>query len=153
VNNESKSKETHVVVYADYGLETVVWVGTKEECEEYEDSHRKALTNADYIKKDYYVTSLSKFCREENRSRTAEFREYVRGLTAEQKAETIVVNGKETLKFVYDFRKLISIREYANKIEVSSAHIRRKVESGEIPQAIKLGRTWLIPSDVKWSYA
>ena len=45
---------------------------------------------------------------------------------------------------------LIPLREYAEKVDRDPATIRQKILRGKLPEAVKLGRDWLIPEDTPY---
>ena len=75
-------------------IETVLFAGSKQECAEYEHCKRKEY--ADRIIVDCFVTS------EEEYRKAMSNKEFYDSLTDAEKKETIVVDGKEYNKALYE---------------------------------------------------
>lgn len=76
-------------------VETVLFIGTKEECVKYENEKRKEYKDRMVV--DCFVQS------ESERNRLAMINDFWNNLSDEEKNETIVVNGKKYNKALYDF--------------------------------------------------
>lgn len=76
-------------------VEKILFVGTKEQCVEYEDSQRKKYK--DTILVDCYVES------ELERKKKMMVTDYWRSLPDKEKKETITVNGKTYYKAIYNY--------------------------------------------------
>lgn len=46
---------------------------------------------------------------------------------------------------------LITIAEYASRRGLQPDAIRQRIHRGALPEAVKLGRDWLIPPDTPWT--
>lgn len=46
--------------------------------------------------------------------------------------------------------KLLTLKEYAKKHNVHIATVQQKIKRGNLPEAQKMGRIWLIPEDAKY---
>ena len=80
--------------------ETVIFVGSKEECTQVE--HNTRLTYRNTVEIDCYTVDINEY------ERTAKYLEALKAhaetLTAEQKKEVIEINGKRYIKYIVDFK-------------------------------------------------
>jgi len=78
---------------------------------------------------------------------------YGRDFTAAKKKEIEDSRGEmDELRRDYAYISgLIPIKVYAAKIGIDPATIRQKIARGGVPQAVKLGRDWLVPRDMVWT--
>lgn len=97
-------KQYIVVEYSAIMGESILFVGSKNECNEVEDEIRKVLTSDQKQVIDYAVVRMAEY--EKMCQYTDALQEYVDGLTDKQKREVVEIGGKKYAKHVLDFQKL-----------------------------------------------
>ena len=84
--------------------ESIVFIGSKKECNKREDELRTEISQEERLTRDYTVKKLSDY--EKELEYMEALKVYESTLTAEERAKVTVVDGKKYASYILNFKKM-----------------------------------------------